>query len=456
MNENLSKAVFFIFILVIMRRVMVSGHLLAQEVGLRAKQHRDGNASNCQQQVLNARLSIVHGLIDTSGRQGNVDQGGNKVGRLASIARTTHVQWAFISELIIALAHISPRGAGAITSSVAISPYTRLAIYSLLVVSTAPTFRGRVETCGAEHARVPVDGPLHEDENNHVNKQGRCKGNHGKELEHEVKTLAKVHGVNALEASSSEHLQNTKDDGELHLEGVEEEELVGRHVPNRVEAEGVHGVAIAILTRHLRDVTLFGLIAVKRPASPKQVEAEGEAIIVDETGVHGEESHHGNHVTTHVQSPRHLVELGLVILLLVPEKVKTRAEEEQTVSNVAVHDPEQEGESRRREQGGVGLPVPWNTIRVDKLLVPVGELVRRKVRGRRRPRLGHLIHVRRHVVIHVAVGAVHRGADVLEGFRDDPSLSAEHARDVRLEHVEGVVDRLLAEDDPRPAFRVLG
>mmetsp|Transcript_29567 Transcript_29567/g.59687 ORF Transcript_29567/g.59687 Transcript_29567/m.59687 type:complete len:339 (-) Transcript_29567:449-1465(-) len=156
-----------------------------------------------------------------------------------------------------------------------------------------------------------------------------------------------------------------------------------------------------------------------------------------------------------MESSSHLVQLGLVVLFFVPEEVETCAEEEQSVPNISVHDSKQEGESRRSEQGRVGLSIPGNAIRVHELLISVRELVGGEVRRGGGPRLGHLIHVTGHVVVHVAVSAVDAHADVVKGLGNHPSLSAKHTRDIGLEHVEGVVDGLLAKDDPSPALGVL-
>mmetsp|Transcript_30639 Transcript_30639/g.52321 ORF Transcript_30639/g.52321 Transcript_30639/m.52321 type:complete len:468 (+) Transcript_30639:1438-2841(+) len=126
------------------------------------------------------------------------------------------------------------------------------------------------------------------------------------------------------------------------------------------------------------------------------------------------------------------------------------------MSNVTIHNTKQEWERGSSKQGRVRLPITGNTISVHKLLVAIGKLVRGKVSGRCGPRLGYLVHMAGHVVIHVAVSTVHTGSNILKRFGNDPSLPTEHTRDIRLEHVEGVVDRLLAEDNPRPALSVLG
>mmetsp|Transcript_17573 Transcript_17573/g.30990 ORF Transcript_17573/g.30990 Transcript_17573/m.30990 type:complete len:734 (+) Transcript_17573:515-2716(+) len=447
---------FFFFVVVIASRVMVRGLLLRKEVGLGEEQHRNRNTSNSQQQVLNASLSIVHGLVHISWSQRNIDQTRNEVRRLAAIARPPKVKGTLVNRIIIALTDISPGGAGSIPTTVAIDPHASLAIHSLLIVGAAPSVRGGVEAGGAQHPGVPVDGPLHENQNDHVNKERARKCHHGQKLKEKVETLAKVHGIDALEARSRKHLKNAKDNRELHLERVEEEQLVLRHVPNGIETKGVDGIAVAIFSIQFGDVALFRLIAAEGVTRSKQVEAEGETIVIDQSSVHSEESHHDNHVPSHMHSPHHLVELGLLVLLLVPKQPEACTEEEQSVSNVTVHDTKQERKGCSGEQRRIGFSVPRNTVRVDKLLITISELVRGKVRGKSRPRLGHLIHMTRHILIHVTMRTIHTRPHILKRFGNDPPLPTEHTRHIRLEHVEGVVDGLFPEDDPRPAFRVLG
>ena len=60
------------------------------------------------------------------------------------------------------------------------------------------------------------------------------------------------------------------------------------------------------------------------------------------------------------------------------------------MANVSVHDPKEEGEGGSLEEGGVGLPVAWDAVRVDKRVVAVHELVGAKLGGPCGPRLGYL------------------------------------------------------------------
>ena len=68
------------------------------------------------------------------------------------------------------------------------------------------------------------------------------------------------------------------------------------------------------------------------------------------------------------------------MLLLVPKQLEAGTEEEQSVSNVTVHDIKQERKGCGGEQCRIGFSVPRNTIRVNKLLVTISELVHGKVR----------------------------------------------------------------------------
>ena len=452
----LSLAMFLVIVGVVVDGVLV---LLGKEVRLGKEQNGNGGEGDKEKDVLDTGLSVVNGLVDIAGLKSNVDQGSDKVGRLATVARSAKVERALVGRGRLIGTVISPGSAETIALSSALGPDTALSVDAFLVVFAAPAIAIGLKAGGGKHSRVPVDAPLHENENNHVNEKGGGEGNHGKELEEEVELLLEVDGIQTLEAGTSKHLNNSKDDTELHLEGVEEKKLVGGYVPHGIETEGVHRLSGTILGGLDGNSTLLDLsvvLTIKDPSRSEEVEAKGEHIVVNETSVNGEEAHHGDHVATSVEAGSHLAELGLVVGLLVPEEVKTGAEEEETVADISVHDTEEEGEGSSGEEGGVGLPIPGNTVGVDELLVAVGELVGGEVGGRGRPGLGDLLDVGGHVGVHAGVGTSDGLADVGGRLGDDPSLATEHARDVGLEHVEGVVDGLLADDDPGPALGVAG
>mmetsp|Transcript_18150 Transcript_18150/g.53039 ORF Transcript_18150/g.53039 Transcript_18150/m.53039 type:complete len:323 (-) Transcript_18150:463-1431(-) len=78
------------------------------------------------------------------------------------------------------------------------------------------------------------------------------------------------------------------------------------------------------------------------------------------------------------------------------------------------------------------------------------------MRRRRGPRPREAFEERRHAMVHVGVGAVQRPADPVEKGFHNPTLGSEHAVDVRLEHVQGMVDSLFPSHPPRPLEDVLG
>ena len=230
-------------------------------------------------------------------------------------------------------------------------------------------------------------------------------------------------------------------------------------MPHGVQTKGVHRFVRAISGSLTRNITFFDtsiVLTIKRKASSKEVDSEREAIVVDQTSVDGKETHHGNHVTTSVHAFTHFTKLGIVVGLFVPQEIATREEEEQTVTDISVHHPKQERECGSSEESRVGLPITGDSISVYKFLVAVGELVGSKVSGGSRPWLGHMVHQGRHGQVHVGVSTFHSLADGIKGFRNNPTFSSEHSRDIRLEHVEGVVDSLFAEHNPSPTFSVLG
>jgi hypothetical protein len=371
---------------------------------------------------------------------------------LATVTATSKVKRTLGSSVVVSGAVVTPWSTGTITALGAHNPFT-------IVVSSSPGVSIRIETGGGKHSGVPVDAPLHEDENNHVNKEGRRESNHRKELEEEVELFTKVDSVETLEASTGKHLNDTKDNTELHLERVEEKKLVLGHMPHRIKTEWVDGFSRTVFSNLGSNGTGFDsvlVLAFEFPAGSENVETEGKHIVVNTTSVDGEETHHDNHVTTHVHTSRHLTEATFVVLLLVVDKEETGTEQKETVTNISVHNSEEEWESGSRKEGRVGLPITWNTVGVDKLLVTVGKLVCHEMGRRGRPWLRDMVNEGRHCHIHVSVGLVDGDTDIIDTVSDNPTFTTEHTRNVVLELVEGVIDGLFAEDQPSPLFSALG
>mmetsp|Transcript_11663 Transcript_11663/g.23707 ORF Transcript_11663/g.23707 Transcript_11663/m.23707 type:complete len:519 (+) Transcript_11663:133-1689(+) len=434
-NNNFSKAVFFIVVSFVVVFSVVNGlmRLLRKEVWFGKQQDGDRDKGAQKQDVLDRSLPSVHGFVNNTWVQGNIDQGCNQVGWLATIARTAKVKRTLGCSIVNYTIHttrVAPWSAGSIAFIRAIGPVNILIDSPILAL----IFQAR----GHEHAGIPVNTPLVKDQKDHVKKHRRRKDDHRNEFKHKVERFFEIDGIDSFEAGTHKHLDDSKDDRELHLERVKEQQFIRRHMPNGIETKGINRTFIAIWVHEFGFVTTFnfaGVLAVKLIARTKQVETKRETIIVHESSVNGKETHHSNHVTTTMHAFREFIELGIFVLLFVPNKVKTGEEQEKTVTNITVHDPKKERESSGRKEGGVRLAITRNTVGVDKFLVPIGELVRDKVSGRSRPWLGNLIHQRWHGEIHVGVCAFNRFANSIEGFGNDPTFATKHTGNIRLEHV---------------------
>mmetsp|Transcript_30507 Transcript_30507/g.39961 ORF Transcript_30507/g.39961 Transcript_30507/m.39961 type:complete len:387 (-) Transcript_30507:743-1903(-) len=307
-DNDFSKAVFFIVIVIIsvgssffvvvdsMGNLALVSMLLRQQVGLSQKKNRDRSKGNEQQKVLDAGLSVVHGFVDNTRLKSNVDQGSDKIGWLTTVSGTTIVKRTLGGSVISSSTFISPRSTGTISGSLTISPFS-------FIIGGTPAIASGIDTCGGKHARIPVDRPLHENENNHVHKEGRSKGNHGQKLEKEIELLSKVDGVQTLEACTGKHLDDTKDNRKLHLERVEKEQLIGGHMPHRIKTKRIDGISTTVFGSGFSDCSSFDftrILSFKGPTRSKQVKTKREAIVVNKTGINSEETHHGNHVTSRV------------------------------------------------------------------------------------------------------------------------------------------------------------
>mmetsp|Transcript_23169 Transcript_23169/g.54823 ORF Transcript_23169/g.54823 Transcript_23169/m.54823 type:complete len:609 (+) Transcript_23169:149-1975(+) len=460
MDHNFSKSMFFVVVIAAVSMTFFgifgmmmnsSVGLLREEVRLGKKQDRDRNEGTQQQNILNSALSSVHGFINSSRVQRNVDESGDEIGRLATVAGSTKVQWTLVSSGFATITDIAPRCA-TVAIVVALCPLA-------IIGRRAPGVTVGVDASGRKHPGVPVNRPLVNDEEHHVDEHGCGKYNHGDEFIEKVQRFIEVNGVQTLEAGTSEHLNDTKDDRKLHLERVEEKQFVGGHVPDGVQSKWIDRFIRTVIGRLNSNVSFFHfaiVLAFELETSAKEVDSEGETIIIHHTSVHGKETHHRDHVTTRVHSLAHFTELGIVVRLFVPQEVASGKEEEQTVTNITVHNTKKKGKRGSCEEGGVCFSITRDTVSVDKLLVTVGELVCAKVSGRCWPRLGNVIDQTRHGQVHIAMGPFDGLTDGIERFRHNPSFSAEHTRDISLEHVEGVVYSLFAKDNPSPAFSVLG
>ena len=89
-----------------------------------------------------------------------------------------------------------------------------------------------------------VGRPLGDDHPVHVAEEHEQEDDLGHELEEEVHWLLEVARVQGFHADTKTHLQDTKNDGDLHLERVHVSELVATQVPCGVDTDRVHAVRL--------------------------------------------------------------------------------------------------------------------------------------------------------------------------------------------------------------------
>ena len=187
-----------------------------------------------------------------------------------------------------------------------------------------------------------VREPLLNDHEVHETEQAHEHDKLWDELEGEIDAALVVGIVAALEEDAESHLNDTEDQGDLHLYRVDEEDLILSHVPDRVDTDGVDTVWL-LSGEFLSMLWQF-------PARVEQIHAHGSEIIVDEATEDGEDAHQEQEMPAH-HATDHSTDAG--------------NQEKCTGKHVTKHNSEQEGERDGREVGRVDLLVFRHFILVD-------------------------------------------------------------------------------------------
>ena len=108
--------------------------------------------------------------------------------------------------------------------------------------------------CVSLKASRNVGCPLMDHQNGQVSKHEREEQELRDKLADNVDPLLKVFVVEERDDHAKQHVNNAEDDGDLHLERVEENNLVDGNLPHGVHAKGVgcavvSGVVLALLGR---------------------------------------------------------------------------------------------------------------------------------------------------------------------------------------------------------------
>lgn len=132
-----------------------------------------------------------------------------------------------------------------------------LSINEGLVCGAAYLEEDHVDECDEDGGRTPLrgqgvplepasneGGPLVEHEQRHVPEHEGQEDDLRDELADDVHLLVEVLAVEEGDGDPEQHVDDAEDDGDLHLEGVEEHDLVNGDLPHGVDAEGVGGAVV--------------------------------------------------------------------------------------------------------------------------------------------------------------------------------------------------------------------
>mmetsp|Transcript_1373 Transcript_1373/g.3644 ORF Transcript_1373/g.3644 Transcript_1373/m.3644 type:complete len:404 (-) Transcript_1373:975-2186(-) len=235
---------------------------------------------------------------------------------------------------------------------------------------------------GVDDVRRVVDRvrPLVQDHHIHPTEEAHHEHHHREALENEVCQIPLVQGVAPTQQQAHGHLQDTEEHRQLHLQRVDEEQLVRGPDPCPIEAERVGAWPAAV-----RDVVRRGELAVALlvlETRVEQLEADGEEVVVQKACI-GREEAQAQHQVTRGEQHRLRVAQGLGVA----DEIQAAEQQQRAVADVAVHHAEDERERHDGQQRRISLLIPRDAIGIDDLLEGLGVLVRADIGRRRRPPL---------------------------------------------------------------------
>lgn len=120
------------------------------------------------------------------------------------------------------------------------------------------------------------------------------------ELREDIQGLLEVSSVPVGQKHSEHHVDHAQDDGDLHLERIQEDNLVLGNLPTRIDAKRVWSAVIVCgfsrVDQHVLSVHDLIWSKADLPGRPKDVQALGKDIVVDQPRVDAEHGHEGDEV----------------------------------------------------------------------------------------------------------------------------------------------------------------
>lgn len=294
---------------------------------------------------------------------------------------------------------------------------------------------------------VPVNAPFVDDSEDQVTEDGLEEDHAGNEVTPDVDRRLEVAGVDVGEAQVVCHVSPTHNDGQLHLVRVREEQVIVGVVPAPIQTEWVCVALDTCCDKSLRLACRgFGVVAFRElplPHGREQRELLGEDITVDQTSVHGEDSHHEHDVTTVKSHAEEFVLLATLQRLLIVDHGGCSEGHDGTVSEITEHDSEQEREGDDGRKTRVDFGVLGSAVGVNDGLEAKGELVGLVVGGRGLGCLD-LVDDGRDTEASVIVHILKRRLDETQRAGRAPGFSDQGlARRIVAEAIESLVDALL-------------
>merc|ERR1719393_127097 len=138
--------------------------------------------------------------------------------------------------------------------------------------------------------------PLVEDHVVHEAEKAQHEDHHRTALAEEIDKVLLIDGIGKSKEKANKHLRHSENDGDLHLQGVHEDELVGRAVPRWVDAKRVWARAARVcdVVHGLESHSTTLRVSAVHPPRAEQIQTDGEEVVVDETDVDRKEAHHGD------------------------------------------------------------------------------------------------------------------------------------------------------------------
>jgi len=143
-----------------------------------------------------------------------------------------------------------------------------------------------------------VFGPLDKNKQGKIAEHGTQKQDLWYELCVDVEGLLKILVVEEGQDDAEKHVQDAKDDGDLHFEPVQKDDFVFCQLPDGVDAKRVRRAVVGLVAGRIDHVVfggqdgLFGVAHLPRGA--KDVDGFREHVVVDQPGIDGEKGHQGD------------------------------------------------------------------------------------------------------------------------------------------------------------------